>query len=292
MVNYGTRTLRRKRRSPGEIAELQQSIRDDLANDHPQSVRHQFYRQSGFGLVEKTEAGYRTVQQQILKMRETGTLPWSWISDGTRWRIKPNSYTCLADAVADVATYYRRDLWARSDDYVEVWCESDSIAGVLTEETWKYDVPLMSSRGFSSQTFLYSAAQTIKQVGKPTHIYYVGDWDPAGKLIPEKIEASIRRHAPNAEVYFKRIMITPEQIVEHDLPTRPAEAKHPVKELGRWHRRSRSDARRADPENTPRGNRASHRSTVARPAQIGGRRRARPPRTPSRTGRGRFHDLE
>ncbi len=103
-----------------------------------------------------------------------------------------------------------------------MWCESDSIAGVLTEETWKYDVPLMSSRGFSSQTFLYSAAQTIKQVGKPTHIYYVGDWDPAGKLIPEKIEASIRRHAPNAEVYFKRIMITPEQIVEHNLPTRPA----------------------------------------------------------------------
>jgi hypothetical protein len=37
----------------------------------------------------------------------------------------------------------------------------------------------------------------------------------------EKIEETLRELAPDAEIYFERIAVTPEQINSWDLPTRP-----------------------------------------------------------------------
>jgi hypothetical protein len=40
----------------------------------------------------------------------------------------------------------------------------------------------------------------------------------------EKIEETLRELAPDAEIYFERIAVTPEQIERWDLPTRPTKA--------------------------------------------------------------------
>jgi len=221
MVN-GSRTLKRRRRCADEIREIRGAIKAVLEEDHPQSVRHVFYRLVGLGLIPKEQAGYRTVQSQLLKLREDGVVPWGWVSDGTRWRKHRLTFNDQAEAVRHAADTYRRDLWSRTPAYVEVWCESDSIAGVLVPEVDRYDVPLMTSRGFSSRTYLYRAAQEIKIEDRPAYLYYVGDWDPSGKIIPEKIEETLRRFAPNAEIHFERLLVTPEQISEWDLPTKPA----------------------------------------------------------------------
>jgi len=83
-------------------------------------------------------------------------------------------------------------------------------------------VPLMVSRGFSSDTYLHSAAETIMAQGKPTYIYHFGDHDPSGVWIARKTEQGLRRHAgDDAEIHFERIAVTPEQIEEWNLPTRP-----------------------------------------------------------------------
>ena len=66
------------------------------------------------------------------------------------------------------------DLWRRTPVYAEVWCESDSMAGVLIEETERYNVPLMVSRGFSSKTYLYQAGKEISKQGRPAHLYWLG----------------------------------------------------------------------------------------------------------------------
>jgi hypothetical protein len=149
-------------------------------------------------------------------------VPWSWVSDGTRWRIQAESFDTRADAIRHAADTYRRDLWRRTPVYIEVWCESDSMAGVLHPETDRYNVSLMSSRGFSSKSFLYHSAMTIQEQGRPAYLYYVGDWDPSGKLIPEDIEATLRRFAPKADIHFNRLLVTPDQINKWDLPTKPA----------------------------------------------------------------------
>ncbi len=222
------RGIKRTRRTKAQMEAIQAAIFSELEETHPQSVRHVFYRMVALGLVPKQEKlGYETVKNQLLKMRKDGRVPWSWIADATRWARKPISYGSLDEALEHTRRTYRRDIWREAEHYVEVWCESDSISSVIVDITAEYDVPLMVSRGFSSATFLWESAQVIAEVGKPAYLYYFGDWDPSGKIIPEHIERELRDHAPEAEIHFERIALKPVQIHRWDLPTKPVkESSH------------------------------------------------------------------
>jgi hypothetical protein len=90
-----------------------------------------------------------------------------------------------------------------------------------TKSTEQWDVPLMVTRGCPSVSFLYSAAETIAQQGKPAYVYYFGDWDPSRRDITRATEAGLREFAPDAEIRFKRVAVTEEQIRTLRLPTRP-----------------------------------------------------------------------
>jgi hypothetical protein len=63
--------------------------------------------------------------------------------------------------------------------------------------------------------------RAIKHDEKPTYIYHFGDHDPSGVLIDGQIERGLRRLAPDAEIHFCRLAVTPEQIEAWRLPTRP-----------------------------------------------------------------------
>jgi hypothetical protein len=196
---------------------------EELAEHHPQSVRHLYYRMVVRDEVDKTEAGYDTVQIQLVKMRRAGAVPYDWITDGTRWVRRVKTYSSPAAAVAEAARLYRRNIWAQTPEYLEVWCESDSIAGVIIDVTAEYAVPLFPAKGFSSLGFLYPSARGLEYAsnGRPAHVLYVGDWDPSGKVIPEKIEAGLREHAPAAEIHFRRLAVNPDQIRFLGLPSKP-----------------------------------------------------------------------
>ena len=87
-----------------------------------------------------------------------------------------------------------------------------------------YDVPLMVSHGYASLSFLYSSAEEISALAVPTYIYHLGDFDPSGVNAGEKIEETLRELAPDGEITVERIAVTPEQIADWDLPTRPTKA--------------------------------------------------------------------
>ncbi len=186
--------------------------------DQPTTLRFAFYRASALGLVPKTQAGYRRVQRDVYKLREDGVMPFAWIVDNTRWMRKPSTHDGLGDFLANAAMTYRRDLWAQSSAYVEVWCESDSVAGVLGAITTEYDVPLMVVRGYCSVPFAWSAAQNILHDGRPAHLYYFGDYDPSGLNIEESLREALARYAPGADIAFERVAVTAEDIEELDLP--------------------------------------------------------------------------
>jgi hypothetical protein len=193
---------------------------------HPQTDRQLFYQGVSTGLIEKTESCYQGIVVRLCgRMREDGELPWEWIADSTRWMRKPESYSSLQEAVMRTAEMYRRDLWAQQEAYVEIWCEKEALAGVLYEITEEYDVPLMVVRGFPSKDFVHGAAETIEGKGKPAYLYYFGDWDPSGLLIWKDIQNKVLRYAPGADVTFQRIAITPEQVAQYGLPTRPTKRK-------------------------------------------------------------------
>jgi hypothetical protein len=117
-------------------------------------------------------------------------------------------------------------LWEYADEYVEVWCESRSIAGVIEADCRDLAVSLFPAGGFSSLTLAYSSAMGINDATdngqRAAHVVYIGDYDPAGVLIDLSIEKELRQHLHSAvDLSFHRIAITEAQIEQYDLPTKP-----------------------------------------------------------------------
>ena len=190
----------------------------------PVTVRQLYYRLVTLNLCPKTENGYKSVSRVCANMRKDGTLPWSWITDQTRWQRKPDSYDSLQDALENMQAFYRRNLWLAQDNYVEIWIEKEALAGVVYPITSEWDVPLMVSKGFASLTYLHDAAETFKhktELGKVCHIYYFGDYDPSGVDIRRDIQSKISNFAPLAAVVFHDVAVLPSQIARWSLPTRP-----------------------------------------------------------------------
>jgi hypothetical protein len=138
---------------------------------------------------------------------------------------KPRTYLGLHHLLLHSQHFYRRDLWANEDAYVEVWCESESIAGVLGEVTQEFDVPLMPGRGHSSHAFLHAAAGTISarfHDGKQVFLYYVGDYDPSGLDALRHAEERLHEYADDDVAFeFAHLAVTLDQIRALRLPTRP-----------------------------------------------------------------------
>jgi hypothetical protein len=201
---------------------LRAALYDLVEVNQPMTVRQVFYRAVAAGLVPKTEAAYKTdVGRLLALMRLAGELPYRWIVDGTRWMHKPTTFSSLDAAVTRWQRSYRRDLWDTQDTYVEVWCEKDAIVGVLYPVTSEWDVPLMPTRGYPSLSFLAEAGAELAAEDRAVVIYYLGDHDPSGLDIARNVEARLREFAPDADLTFERIAVTPEQIVDYNLPTRP-----------------------------------------------------------------------
>jgi hypothetical protein len=219
---YSPSSIKRQRRTKADIEVIREAIYEILSEENPMTVRQCFYALTVRQVIEKTEAEYNgTVVRLLTEMRRGGEIPYTWISDNTRWMRKPTTYGGLADFLSRNSRFYRRDLWANAECYVEVWCEKDALARVIMEETGPYDVPLMVSRGFASDTYLQSAAEAIEAEDKPIYIYQFGDHDPSGVWTAKKVEEGLRHHAPDAEIYFERVAVTLEQTELWSLPSRP-----------------------------------------------------------------------
>ncbi len=222
------------RRTRLEMARFRQEIFLVLVKQRPMTVRQVFYQMTTRGL-EKTEASYGRVQGELVNIRRGRDrrtdkpvlphVPYGWITDGTRWMRKPTTWNSVDSLLASVVQSYRRDLWEDQDAYVELWIEKDALAGVLMEETVQWDVPLMVSRGFSSATFLYEAAEAIKRKDKPAYVYVFTDHDRAGENIAKQIRKGFDEHAPEADITVERVAVTAEQIEIYGLPTRPPKQK-------------------------------------------------------------------
>jgi len=213
----------RKRRTQAELAAFEGALVDIVLAEAPMTVRQVYYQAVSRALCDKTEAAYDAVGRALLVARRDGRLPYCTIADSTRWMRKPATYDNLDAALLECARTYRRALWNEQTAYVEVWLEKDALSGVLVPVTDKYDVPLMTVRGYASESFLASAAEVIAAVGKPTYLYYFGDHDPSGVDIPVVVERRLRAMAPGADFHFECVAVTQAQIDRR--PTKKSDSR-------------------------------------------------------------------
>ena len=85
----------------------------------------------------------------------------------------------------------------------------------------EFDVPLMVARGYARLSWSVSAAEVIAGLDVPAYIFHLGDFDPSGQDAARAIEHTLREIAPKAEIHFERLAVTPNQINQWRLPTRP-----------------------------------------------------------------------
>ena len=202
------------------------------ARHAPVTVRQLYYVAEVHGVpgITKDDGDYDKVQRQVLMLRRAKRMPYSVIADATRWMRKPATYDSVADALAETAALYRRNIWNEHPEHVEIWVEKDALAGVIYPVTAEYGVPLMVSRGFSSETFAFEAAQSYAADGRPVHVYHLGDFDRSGVHAANDLRKKLTTFAADAgiEVHFTRLGVTLEQIEAWSLPTRAPKLNSPA----------------------------------------------------------------
>jgi hypothetical protein len=219
---YEAGTIKRERASRDEMAARQDALFEIVRVNQPTGIRFTYYTATTRGIVPKTDLGYRKVQHAVLDMRRAGRIPYSWITDSSRWMRKPASYNSLAEALESTARFYRRSLWSDANAVVEVWCESDSVAGVLYPVTAKWDVPLFPMKGQASDSFVWGAAQNYRDDPRHLQIYYVGDHDPAGYEIETNLHAKLCLFSGREDISFERLAVTSADVQNLNLSgTRP-----------------------------------------------------------------------
>lgn len=144
--------------------------------------------------------------------------------DGRAYMRKPRTYDGWQEALENTALLYRKALWADSDEAVEIWLEKSALAGVIYPVTSEYDVPLMPTGGYSSETFAYGAVNALRDSGKTLVIYAFYDFDRSGQDAALSLEEKVRRFGLEFDVpvRFNHLGLTYEQVVHENLPTRPA----------------------------------------------------------------------
>jgi hypothetical protein len=221
-ATYEASPVKRRRATKVEMEERAEFLIDYAEQHGPITVRGLYYQAEVAEVpgIDKTEAGYVKVQRQVLELRREGRLAYEEIADATRWMRKPTSYNSIEDALEATARMYRRNLWRDADDYVEIWIEKDALAGVIYPVTAQYDVPLMVTRGFSSETFAYEAIESRGDDERDYYVYYFGDFDRDGA---NSLQEKLKRFAADRPfcVIFIQVAVTKEQISRLRLPTRP-----------------------------------------------------------------------
>lgn len=222
----GGRTRKSGRPLAAQTIVIRNAILELPSEQAQMTVRGIFYALTVRGVVDKTEAGYRQVQRQVLQLRRDDQLDWGFVADGTRWVSQPETWNSVDDVLQETARTYRRNLWRSQGVRIEIWLEKDALAALVRDVTYRWGVRLMVSRGQSSDTFCYSAAQDVRAAwegaGVETIVYTLFDSDKSGRIAAAKVEEKLRRYSGNAPIHVTNLAVTDEQIRVFNLPTRPA----------------------------------------------------------------------
>jgi hypothetical protein len=227
--------LSAKRRNPQEMAALLEVVKRILAaQEEKNTVRHMCYRLEMLGEIPKTETGFATMKDKLADWRKDGSLPYDAFIDESRPPIEPRTFLSAEQGWRWFVRNYRQAMWANQPYHVEVWVEKQPLIPMLESVTWKWGVLLRPIRGFNSLTIEWESAQVFKAYDKVV-ILSLGDYDPSSQVSVKASERKIREHLWDSKCEFKfiQLAVTPQQIQEWKLPTRPTkEGSHSKKWTG------------------------------------------------------------
>jgi len=111
--------------------------------------------------------------------------------------------------------------------HLELWCEKSTMNDVLIPVCQRYGANLVTFEGEVSITSVMVSLmrRIIASKGKPTRIFYISDFDPAGNSMPvamaRKLEYALLAGEHQFDVRVRPLALTLEQVQQYRLPRTP-----------------------------------------------------------------------
>ncbi len=207
--------------SKGLIIVCDEILSEYAADGYLMTLRQLYYQLVTREIVENNQKQYKRVGKIVNDARMAGLLDWSHIVDRTRSVRRLTCWTSPEEIVQATAESFHLDRWAGQIFRPEIWIEKDALVGVFEGVCNKFDVPLFSCRGYTSQSEIWAAARRLQShAGQVPIIFHFGDHDPSGTDMSRDIAERLRGFG--AEIEFKRVALNMDQIEAYNPPPNPA----------------------------------------------------------------------
>lgn len=222
------------------VANLVSFVQDilEVERDYlPLTLRQIFYRivsqyigeqHNGFEFG-KTEKHYKRLCESMNKARRA-----MWVSMDD---IRDDGLTQRSNAGWDTkhqflnycrgqGDYFTLDRQSDQERKIFIWCEAAGMVPQLIKAVQDYHIPVLSSGGFDSVTTKHNFAQQMAEHDDAL-VLHLGDHDPSGVHMFGSLDEDVQRFWEHygggygKRLEFRRLAVTPDQVMEMRLPTAP-----------------------------------------------------------------------
>ena len=191
------------------------------------TIRQLFYQMVAKKGYPNSRASYGHFSKALVEGRLEGEIDYERIIDMSRPEYfndpeEEDATKELRRRVDELITGLNVNIWKEQPVYLEVWIEKESLSRVIFPVCQKYNVNLIVGRGYSSYTQVAKAIDRFPE-GKKNHILYLGDHDPSGMHIQEKLASRLKGYAKSmgkkVEIEVQRVALTFDQAKNLNLPS-------------------------------------------------------------------------
>lgn len=216
-INFKPATL-------GMIDKANQIIAEYVRQGFDLTLRQLYYQFVSRDLLPNTQQNYKNLGSIVNDGRLAGLIDWNSIVDRTRELRSLSHWDGPDSIIGACADQYHVDRWAEQEYRPEVWIEKDALVGVFERVCNELDVPLLSCRGYTSQSEMWSAGQRLlryKRGGQTPMILHFGDHDPSGRDMSRDIQDRLEMFTREG-IQFERLALNMDQVAQYEPPPNPA----------------------------------------------------------------------
>lgn len=206
------------------INQANEIINAYVAKGYRLTLRQLYYQFVQKGWIQNNLRNYKRLGSIINDARLAGLIDWSVIEDRTRELWSVPHWGSPSDIVRAAASSFRLSKWDDQEFRPEVWIEKEALSGIFQNVCRELDIPLLSCRGYTSQSEMWGSATRLKEFldnGQKPIILYFGDHDPSGIDMTRDVENRMRIFECE-EVEVRRLALNMDQVRTYNPPPNPA----------------------------------------------------------------------
>ena len=205
------------------IDKIDRIMREYIADGFVLTVRQLYYQLVARAIIPNTERSYKNTVRLVNEARLAGLLDWDAIEDRTRGFSRRASWTSGKAILESSAHHFHMDMWKGQPARVFCIVEKEALAGVLEPVCNRYDIPLLSARGYPSASVLREFAKSqLLNPGQRIIILHLGDHDPSGIDMTRDLTERLTLLARRRSFELLRVALTMDQIEDQNPPPNPA----------------------------------------------------------------------